>query len=475
MSQAYFAFVRNLQTSGGGNLKSFAQIQSAEAHAKRLDLTSQSRQDEDRSHEANHFWSKAGKGLEGGGADYAAAYRQHKKDHGVKTERKNAALAQHLLVGVSPEWLAEAGDPRDLDNPRVQALIAEAKAWAESWMGEGAVWAVRYDTDEKGAGVVDVLASPIREQKHKSGSSKPSISVAKANGELAAKHGVMKGWEAMQTDWAQHAQARLDASLKRGTPKKETRREHLFPEEFKEALKAVKDFEGIKVEIDKMGRELIRQKHEAEAAMKAAQTAEREALEARKEHERLADEALSDARLANSDALQAEQDRDTALSEAARAQDAVQAVKDELAQLAPQREELASLKSEVAEHRSLLQSLKDQAAQIIANATKTAKGIIATATEETRNIVEVIANHYESFKGASTAEKQLLNNVIGLREAVEETLEDLGIANERRDLGEVDENGDPPPVLELVLKRADRRTKRKNDRINVPHRTPGMG
>lgn len=157
MAENCFAFVRNLQTTGGSNLKTFAQIVSAAAHAKRQDKTSKSRQVEGRSHKNNHFWSKAGKGLEGGGADYEDAYRQHKKDHGVKTERKGAAIGQHLLVGVSPEWLAETGDPRDLNNERVQQLIAEAKAWAESWMGEGAV---RYRREGRGGGGHSGLTCP---------------------------------------------------------------------------------------------------------------------------------------------------------------------------------------------------------------------------------------------------------------------------------------------------------------------------
>ena len=124
-----FAYVRNLQTSTGANITAFAGISSAESHAKRLDAAANRRRVPGRSHEDNHFWSKAGEGLGGGGADYAAAFRAHKKQHGVKSERKGAALAIHLLVGVSPEWLAETGDPRDKDNPRVQALIAAARGW----------------------------------------------------------------------------------------------------------------------------------------------------------------------------------------------------------------------------------------------------------------------------------------------------------------------------------------------------------
>lgn len=232
----YFAFVRNLQTGGGSNIKDFAQISSAEAHAKRLDATSQARQVKGRSHEDNHFWSLCGEGLEGGGADYVTAFKEHKKRHAITSERKGAALAQHLLVGVSPGWLEEAGDPRDTANPRVQQLVAEAKAWAESWMGEGAVWAVRYDTDEKGAGVVDILASPIRTQHHKTGKSKPAISVRKANAELAEKHDLPNAFQAMQTDWAEWSQSRLDPQLQRGRPKSETDREHVPPDVYADQI-----------------------------------------------------------------------------------------------------------------------------------------------------------------------------------------------------------------------------------------------
>lgn len=228
-----FAFVRNHQKKGGGNLKLFSDISSAESHAKRKDATSQERQVKGRSHTANYFWSKAGEGLEGGGADYGKAYRAHKKEFGITTERKGAALGNHLLVGVSPEFLTEeGGDPRSLENPRVQLVIAEAKKWAESWMGEGAVWAVRYDTDEKGSGIVDIIGSPIREAKHKSGKSKSSISVRKAVMELQEKHGLKNAWAAQQTDWAQWAQANISPDLKRGTPKKQTDRENVSPEAY---------------------------------------------------------------------------------------------------------------------------------------------------------------------------------------------------------------------------------------------------
>jgi len=144
-----YAFVRNLRTNSGANLKHFTQIQAAERHAKRLDLTSAARQRIDGDHRTNYFWSKAGEGLDNGGADYTDAYKAHKTEFEVKSERKNAAIGVHFLVGVSPDWLAETDNPRGLDNSRVTSLIAQAKDWAESWMGDGAVWGEVEDLDRQ--------------------------------------------------------------------------------------------------------------------------------------------------------------------------------------------------------------------------------------------------------------------------------------------------------------------------------------
>lgn len=60
---------------------------------------------------------------------------------------------------------------------------------------------------------------------------------------------------------------------------------------------------------------------------------------------------------------------------------------------------------------------------------------------------------------------QMQNVVKGLREAITETLTQLGVANQRPDVGEVDENGDPPPVLELVFTRAARKGKSLNNEL----------
>lgn len=268
-----YAFVRNLKTTSGANLKDFAQIQSAERHAKREDLTSQARQREDGDHRRNHFWSCAGEGLNGGGADYAAAFKAHKNAHGIKTERKGAALGLHLLVGVSPEWLAEKGDPRDLSNPRVRELIDHARLWAESWMGSDAVWAVRYDTDEAGAGVVDILASPVRENRAgKAKTGKPSISVNKALKELQEAHGERTSYAAMQTSWADYSRVHLDPALQRGQP--ESGRRHLTPEQFKARLAAEEATEHARREAlraTERAKEAHQGRLQAETALRAAE------------------------------------------------------------------------------------------------------------------------------------------------------------------------------------------------------------
>lgn len=60
---------------------------------------------------------------------------------------------------------------------------------------------------------------------------------------------------------------------------------------------------------------------------------------------------------------------------------------------------------------------------------------------------------------------QMQNVVTGLREAIAETLTQLGVADQRPDVGEVDKNGDPPPVLELVFTRAAQKGKSLNNEL----------
>lgn len=200
-----------------------AGIGAAEAHAKRLDPVSQRR----RVREADPLaWSKGP-----GPLDYVEAFKAHKRETGA-SERKGADLAIEFKIVVSPSWLAETGDPRDTGNPRVMQLVEQAGLWAESWGGKGAMWAIRYDLDERGSGVVDVFMSPTREQRHKSGTSKLVISCRKAKDELLAAERQLDptlktSGAAMQSSWARWCQQHLDARIERGTEKVTTGREHL--------------------------------------------------------------------------------------------------------------------------------------------------------------------------------------------------------------------------------------------------------
>lgn len=254
-----------LKSVGSGR----AGIASAESHAKRLDPVAKGRVVRQSEPVA---WSKAmglPSFLGGGPLDYVAAFGAHKRLTKAE-ERKGSALAMEFKAIVSPDWLAETGDPRDAANPRVQQLVAEAKAWAESWGGAGAVWAVRYDTDEKGAGVVDLFMSPVREQRHKSGKSKTVISCRKAKEELLATEraldaSIRTSGAAMQSSWARWCQQRLDARLERGQPKTETGREHvhadLYAKTAEEARRTA--LEAVEAERLQWDAEIERQRQEA--------------------------------------------------------------------------------------------------------------------------------------------------------------------------------------------------------------------
>lgn len=76
-------------------------------------------------------------------------------------ERKNAPLCLQALCVASPEWVEKAGDLHDACNPHNRQLFNKAKAWAESWAGERAVFGSRLDLDEKGGAVVDLMISPV--------------------------------------------------------------------------------------------------------------------------------------------------------------------------------------------------------------------------------------------------------------------------------------------------------------------------
>ena len=120
-----------------------------------------------------------------------------------------------------------AGDLHDPDNPRNRALFDQAKSWAESWAGKGAVFGARLDLDEAGGAVVDLMISPVRTSR-----GKPVISTQKALVELKAATGERNEYSALQTSWADWSREHLDSQIERGTRRTITDRQHLTPETY---------------------------------------------------------------------------------------------------------------------------------------------------------------------------------------------------------------------------------------------------
>lgn len=202
-------------------ITTIAQLRGATLHAERHDITGQSRVRDGAEPGFGLAWSK-----DANDRDYLAAFRAHKKE--LKAgERKGAPIALQALCVVSPEWVEKAGDLHDPDNPHNRQLFDQAKAWAESWAGEGSVFGSRLDLDEKGGAVVDLMIAPVRASR-----GKPVISTNKALGEVKTLTGERNEYAALQTSWADWCRDTLDPEIVRGTRKEITRRQHLSPETY---------------------------------------------------------------------------------------------------------------------------------------------------------------------------------------------------------------------------------------------------
>lgn len=203
-------------------ISTVAQLRGASLHAQRYDETGKARVRDGAEAGFGLAWSKA----EENDRDYLAAFKAHKAELRAG-ERKNAPIALQALCVVSPEWVEQTGALHDADNPRNRQLFDQAKAWAESWAGKGAVMATRLDLDEKGGAVVDVLISPVRDSR-----GKPVISTNKALRELKEATGERNEYAALQTSWADWCRDTLDHEIVRGTRKELTQRQHLSPETY---------------------------------------------------------------------------------------------------------------------------------------------------------------------------------------------------------------------------------------------------
>ena len=76
-----------------------------------------------------------------------------------------------------------------------------------------------------------------------------------------------------------------------------------------------------------------------------------------------------------------------------------------------------------------------------------------------------LAKALDNIRGYPELVTQQQNIITAHQQAIKETLTELGVADQRPDVGEKDENGDPPPVLELVFSRANRKSKDLNNEL----------
>ncbi|MCL3880723.1 plasmid recombination protein [Marivita sp. GX14005] len=238
-----------------------------EAHAKRLDKTSLLR----RVRELDPLaWSKIGSGINEGGCDLWGAFKRHKEETGA-VERGGASIALHMLVGVSREWLEEDGrDAHSAENDRIRRLFDEAKAWAESWAGEGSVIHTRFDLDEQGSGNVDLVVVPTRMQRRKSRKNAAAkevltISTRMAKEDLRKAMKTKNSGQAMQSSWNQWCKERLDLRIERGTSKDQTRREHIHADILRAEANKLRDKHQLAMEALELEKQEAAARAEAEA------------------------------------------------------------------------------------------------------------------------------------------------------------------------------------------------------------------
>lgn len=230
-------------------IASMSTIRAAEAHGRRLDEASSKRVDASRSSlnlAASQYSPDDPLALE-------AAYRGFRKATGA-AEGKGAAIMAHMIAVISPEVLAEAGDPRDPNNPKVRALFEQAQAWVRAEFGEKSLVAARLDVDEAGAGVVDLFVCPTAMQAGGRGR-KPKLTISVKSGleAVAAKNGNKRSYSAIQDSWGEWASQRIDQRLTRGKPKRETMRQHVHADLVREGFN---DLEQRKAELDQREHEI---------------------------------------------------------------------------------------------------------------------------------------------------------------------------------------------------------------------------
>ena len=142
-----------------------------------------------------------------------AAFEAHKTTLNAR-QRKGAPLALRLSCGVAAEQDEAAGSRPHRSAPSPRDLLAQARDWAESWAGPGAVFSARCGATRDAT--VELLVAPVRESR-----GKPVISTQKALTELVRQTREMTEYGALQTSWARWCATHLDPGIQRA-PRKET-------------------------------------------------------------------------------------------------------------------------------------------------------------------------------------------------------------------------------------------------------------
>lgn len=230
-------------------IKNMAGLVAAERHARR--------QDNSKHIEADRTPLNRASGYPGcdDPLSIVEAFKARKKDAGA-SERKGASVALHMILGVSPEWVAVTGDVHDPSNPRNVAVFDSAKKFMEDKFGVGSVIHTRLDVDEAGAGVVDVIVVPVTEYQQR-GKTKKQVS---ANAGLEAAFGRGRNFRRLQDQWAEHCRATLDSGIERGRSREETGRDHVHHSVFRSvAADAETILEGARRQADEIKRQAVEQ------------------------------------------------------------------------------------------------------------------------------------------------------------------------------------------------------------------------
>jgi hypothetical protein len=203
-------------------LSNVGAIRKASRHANREDESSKRRRraDADPAMNLHHLpWSP---GFTDGAeyapsaetVDYVRDFRRMCESRGLKSALGAAPVA-HLELIVSGAWVKEAGNLHDPANPRNLALFGAAVDFCEKVFGPKSVLIARADMDEKGGGVIDVLAAPENHSKRVGRylSTRPALMT------LQKRYGRKSAFSALQDAWAEFVQERLDSSIQRGRDK----------------------------------------------------------------------------------------------------------------------------------------------------------------------------------------------------------------------------------------------------------------